>query len=752
MNGHKLFVRSANNQSEEWLSCINEDTFSIDNQISNSFQLSFTAWLSDDTKVSFDMLQGEAYVVYDGQKYVIKQCVEKYVDDLVTKDITAVHEIFGMQDFRQFKVNSGSKNYTIDEMMKFIFSSPYNTDGFNYKIIGTFPKIDITDWGKCSGLDAVQKAVDSYNAKWIPDGKTVIIYDSNSYKRTNNKQYIWSHNTNDIELSVDYTSIQNGAMLYGATKDDEHTQAVGSTTIVDTAGVSMTSNSTGEKTTGTVVTMQSGGAPVYSSPTKGITTGQKLSNGTSWHIDQQVTIDGVVWYRVETNGWVSEKYLSFDKPGDVKPETHSIELVYGQGTIKVDGDDSSSGSSNNAGVETPTGDKTVGTISTMEPNGAPVYSDPSDLTTVVNHLANGTPWAVSNKKTVNDVVYYQVATNQWVSEKYITFDKDGDSKPEDHTISKVTGQGTIKSDDPVEIYDSPFTPQVKTGVKLSNGTQWKISASVSDGAQSKSWYQVGVNQWVDQSSFDFSGATDVEPVDVVETSKGAAVYDSPFTPQKLLKYLSNGTQWVINGAVSDGANGKSFYRVATNEWVDQSCFDFSGPTDVEPTEDNGTDGTTGDVENYVFTPFFYFNTQSRSKFGLKIGEDISNDQIKDVQSMRAYADSVMQTEPVVELTVNVSYQDDDMRIGDTSYLNAEPLGIKTMITLNGISGNPLTNDSPMTISLDNSKLSHKNINYEISDQLRLEKRNNNLLNKTVKKLAAKVNSLEASQNSKEEGS
>ncbi|APX72091.1 hypothetical protein BTM29_05715 [Companilactobacillus allii] len=144
--------------------------------------------------------------------------------------------------------------------------------------------------------------------------------------------------------------------------------------------------------------------------------------------------------------------------------------------------------------------------------------------------------------------------------------------------------------------------------------------------------------------------------------------------------------------------------------------------------------------------FFYFNSQSRSEFGLKIGEDITNDQIKDVEAMKKYADSNMQTEPVVELSVNVSYQDDDMKIGDTSYLNAEPLGIQTMITLNGISGNPLTNDSPMTISLDNSKLSHKNINYEISDKLRLSERNNNLLNKTIKKLTSRINMLEVNQN------
>ncbi|GAQ01464.1 prophage Lp2 protein 50 [Companilactobacillus farciminis] len=107
----------------------------------------------------------------------------------------------------------------------------------------------------------------------------------------------------------------------------------------------------------------------------------------------------------------------------------------------------------------------------------------------------------------------------------------------------------------------------------------------------------------------------------------------------------------------------------------------------------------------------------------------------------------MQTEPIVELTINVSFQDDTLKLGDTSYLNAEPLGIQTMITLNGVSGNPLTNDSPMTLTLDNSTVSRTNINYDMSDKIRLSNRNNRLLTKEVQKLSAKIRKLESQEGS-----
>lgn len=582
-NGHKIFVQSFDGQKEEWLTSINEDTFQIDKQVSSTFQLSFTAFLTKNDGVSFDLLKNDAYIIFDGQKYQIKQCVSKYVDDFVTKDVTATHEIFGIQNFRQFQINKGSQSYSIDSMLKFIFDSQYNS-GYSYQINGSFPNVDITDWGNCSGLDAIQKAVDSFGARWLPKGKTVLIYDQNSYKTATNRQFIWSHNTNDIELSVDSTSIVNGAMLYGATVDDSHSSTADGTSTSDSTGSSSTSAATSTgNARGTISTMEDGGAPVYSSPVGNSMTGQRLPNGSKWKIDKQVSIDGVVWYRVATNEWVSEKYFSFDKTGDVKPEEQVIEQAWGQGTIKA-----------------------------------------ADITT----------GAGDNETTVTPTA--------------------------------------------AKIYDSPYSGQ-----------------------------------------HEIPGRT-----------------------------LPNGSQWKIDRTVSNGYNGKTWYRVATNEWVCADDFSFDGDTDVEPkfteTATDDTAKTDTDEVKYYFDPFFYYNSTSKSEHGLIIGEDITNDQIRDAGSMKKYADSVMQTEPVVELTVNLSAQDDGLNIGDTIFLNAEPLGIKTMITLNGISGNPLTNDSPMTVTLDNSKLSKRDINYEMSDKVRLANRNNILLNKTVKRQSSKIDKLKKS--------
>lgn len=122
--------------------------------------------------------------------------------------------------------------------------------------------------------------------------------------------------------------------------------------------------------------------------------------------------------------------------------------------------------------------------------------------------------------------------------------------------------------------------------------------------------------------------------------------------------------------------------------------------DVEPKpiEDNTSDSDNSDDETtqYVFEPFFYINSNSFNNWKLKIGADITNDQINDVQAMKDYADKTMQLDPIVQLSV-LENTHEEAQIGDTSFLNADPIGIRTMITVNGITGNPFRKDSPMQI-------------------------------------------------------
>lgn len=367
--------------------------------------------------------------------------------------------------------------------------------------------------------------------------------------------------------------------------------------------------STGTDTVGTISYV--GGAPVYSYPVGGTLVDQHLKNGDSYRINKSVTVNGSTWYQVSTNGWVNEKYLVFDKEGDVKPENTKVTNVIGQGTIKaaeikVDTKNTE---------KTPTG-RASGTVTTSDLNGAPTYSQPGgDEKNFISNEKNGKSYLIDLTQTIDGVKWYRISTNQWISEKYMPFDKKGDIKPEVYTTSTVDGQGTIKSKKPAKIYDSPWLPQNQ--VTTISGGQFKINRQVTKGANGKKWYQIGNNEWIASTDLGFDNSTDVTPTEPeTEQPTLAKIYDSPISPQKETgQVLNNGSSWRINGEVTDGAGGKTWYRVSSNGWVSADDFDFSGKTDVavkeipddENPEDTSFSWTLGQFMAYLTagTPFSY---------------------------------------------------------------------------------------------------------------------------------------------------
>jgi len=601
--------------------------------------------------------------------------------------------------------------------MSFIFDkNELGNHGFTWKVIGSTETTTFTDYGEKSGLECVNDCIEKFNLVVVADNKAITLIAMDQWQHKTSKSFKYIHDTPTFTANIDTTEIQNIARVYGKTNAP----------VTSTIGTAI----------GTINTMEDGGASVVDDPDKPTNVVQKLPNGTKWVMDSKMTANGETWYRVSTNGWVNEKYVTFDKNGDIQPENHIITEVSGQGTIKVS--ESSNKENTSSGQSLPVG-HAIGTVNTMAVGGAPVLSDPTNETTIINHLDNGSTWSISNKKVISDTTYYEVATNQWVSEKYISFDKDGNVKPEDHTINPVTGQGTVKVEESsdsssdgdtnsgntsentdnaatkdstiVYIYDSPFTPQNKTGGTLQPSSQWLISASVSDGAQGKSWYKVGTNQWVPQDQLDFSGRTDVSPSDVTPTE--ATIYDSSWTPQhEVGRTLANGTPWKINGEITSGAQGKTWYRVATNEWVCADNFIFTGDTDVEPTEvKKDDDDAADDHSTDYFQPFIIRDEKSIQEWGERPGPAITNNDIEDPIEMRKYALSQMKTEPTVDITLTYT-GNNELKIGDMIYCDIQPENFTTWVTVVSVKHNPLSYANTYEITLNSTPQTL--IDYEMS--------------------------------------
>lgn len=121
--------------------------------------------------------------------------------------------------------------------------------------------------------------------------------------------------------------------------------------------------------------------------------------------------------------------------------------------------------------------------------GTQVYSSPtSDTYTTGKILKNGSAWKVSSTKVVNNVTWYAVGKNQWISS--------ANASPERPTV--VTNKTLYVNHNnwgALAIYNSPYTNHTKTGKTIPDRTAWKVYRTAY--LNNNAWYELGNNQWVE---------------------------------------------------------------------------------------------------------------------------------------------------------------------------------------------------------------------------------------------------------------
>ncbi|ERL64556.1 C39 family peptidase [Schleiferilactobacillus shenzhenensis] len=249
------------------------------------------------------------------------------------------------------------------------------------------------------------------------------------------------------------------------------------------------------------------------------------------------------------------------------------------------------------------------------------YAVPGDITTKTGRtLAAGTRWQVTNEQTVADAVWYQIATNTWVSTAAafnpqpaapttypnltLTFAHTVYGQPggtaTGQTLSansrwKVTGQqvlngmtwsqvgrnawvtddpafnrsafASIRLSQPTILWTGYGADRQSTGRTLATGSAWQVVGTATvDGV---TWYEIGSNQWVTMAAQvngndnHFSNATLTV---TVNQPQGATVYDTYQSGRQAVRTLGYGSRWrVSQQAVAN--DGSLWYQVGTNQWL-----------------------------------------------------------------------------------------------------------------------------------------------------------------------------------------
>ena len=212
-SNNKLIVKGLHSAYVEPLRCVLTNTFNINLEKNSQWQLSFTAY--DDGSVAFNMLSVESSVWWDNQEYIIKQFQPDYSNGFTTFQVTAIHVAYEVARIRQRKTKTGTLTYTVDDVLSFYLKN--NSMGFTWQVVGSFGKEQITDLGNSSGKD---KIVSTWpDAVFYPDNKNIRIYQHDSFAKNIGNRIDYLHNTPELKLSYDSSSIVNQVMASGKQKE-----------------------------------------------------------------------------------------------------------------------------------------------------------------------------------------------------------------------------------------------------------------------------------------------------------------------------------------------------------------------------------------------------------------------------------------------------------------------------------------------------------------------------------------------------
>lgn len=205
-----------NSTNQEPLNYYPNGSFVISWEKNSLWQLQFTA--IEDGSLAYRMLEPEALITWKGQQFVVKQCVSDYQEGISTKQVVATHVYSEIQRIRQEKVRSGTLTYSVEDVLEFGLNN--NELGFTWRVIGEFPKHQITDLGNCSGKDILAKITDVWSdAVIFPDNKLIKIYQQEKFITNDSRRIDYLNNASEVKLSFDSTGIVNKVWAIGKQKE-----------------------------------------------------------------------------------------------------------------------------------------------------------------------------------------------------------------------------------------------------------------------------------------------------------------------------------------------------------------------------------------------------------------------------------------------------------------------------------------------------------------------------------------------------
>lgn len=212
MRGDNLIITSLDGQSELLTDYQIRERKKV---VNGEYSLPFIVFKTDRNSHSFDMVQEESIVEYDGQKYRIKKMRGYMKGQMAVKEATTQHEFFDIIDDYQYEAISGTIN------MVQALTHVFEVTDWTWVNQGAFASMEFDNFGNGNALELFKTVLDRYGAEFSITGPRQVTL-KNQIGSSVDTQFRYRHNIKTLYKDIDSSNLSTYIKGYGKPYDDKN--------------------------------------------------------------------------------------------------------------------------------------------------------------------------------------------------------------------------------------------------------------------------------------------------------------------------------------------------------------------------------------------------------------------------------------------------------------------------------------------------------------------------------------------------
>ncbi len=213
-----ILYRNYSGTIEEHLIDFDPDSFRYEYEKNVKRNIHLTVYLTNRNSGVYKGLSEEAFLIWKGETYTIKECNPQQQGDVQFKEIAAQHISFGCADHVNYDKVEPERVYTISQYLA--FGNTGQELGYTIETRGDFPTVSFSGVGQQSLLEFVQTAAEKFGGIFFANNKHLVIYSKEEWDEYKGKDLRYQFNTDNVKLYSNTYNLKTYIKGFGATKEN----------------------------------------------------------------------------------------------------------------------------------------------------------------------------------------------------------------------------------------------------------------------------------------------------------------------------------------------------------------------------------------------------------------------------------------------------------------------------------------------------------------------------------------------------